>query len=150
MTDIKDTAKRSLNMKAIRSKNTKPEIILRKELFKKGIRYRKNVKYILGHPDIYLKKYNTAIFVHGCFWHQHPNCKYAYIPKSNIDFWEKKFFNNTQRDLKIKELLNMSRIKTLIVWECSLKKMFRTQECKERFIADILDFLFSDDLFKEI
>lgn len=82
MTDIKSPEERSRNMAAIRSKDTKPEVYLRKLLFAQGYRYRKNYKKIPGHPDIYLPKYRTAIFVHGCFWHRHQGCKYAYMPKA--------------------------------------------------------------------
>ena len=89
MTDIKSPEERSRNMAAIRSKDTKPEVYLRKLLFAQGYRYRKNYKKIPGHPDIYLPKYRTAIFVHGCFWHRHQGCKYAYMPYSNIEFWKK-------------------------------------------------------------
>ena len=78
MTDIKSKDSRSRNMAAIKGKNTKPEQFICCELFKRGYRYRKNVNYIEGHPDLFLRKYNTAIFVHGCFWHRHDNCKYAY------------------------------------------------------------------------
>ena len=87
--DIKSPEERSKNMAAIHSKNTKPEVYFRKLLFAQGYRYSLNSKNIPGHPDIYLKKYNTAIFVHGCFWHRHEGCKYAYMPKSRAEFWEK-------------------------------------------------------------
>ena len=85
--DIKSAEDRSRNMAAIRSKDTKPEIFFRKLLFANGFRYRKNVNYVPGHPDLYLAKYHTAIFVHGCFWHRHKGCKYAYMPKSRQEFW---------------------------------------------------------------
>ena len=82
--DIKSPEERSKNMSAIRSRDTKPEVYFRKLLFAQGYRYRLNAKTVPGHPDIYLKKYNTAIFVHGCFWHRHPGCKYTYMPKSRV------------------------------------------------------------------
>ena len=91
--DIKSPEERSKNMAAIHSKNTKPEIYLRKLMFARGYRYSVNSKSVPGHPDIYMKKYNTAIFVHGCFWHRHEGCKYAYVPKSRIEFWQKKFLS---------------------------------------------------------
>ena len=91
MADIVSPEKRSQNMSAIRSKNTKPEVYLRKLLFAQGYRYRIADKSVPGHPDIFLRKYNTAIFVNGCFWHRHPGCKYAYTPKSRVEFWQKKF-----------------------------------------------------------
>lgn len=84
MADIVSPEKRSQNMSAIRSKNTKPEVYLRKLLFAQGYRYRIADKSVPGHPDIFLRKYNTAIFVNGCFWHRHPGCKYAYTPKRMV------------------------------------------------------------------
>lgn len=87
--DIKTPEERSKNMAAIHSRNTKPEIWFRKQLFARGYRYRLNTNRIQGHPDIYLRKYNTAIFIHGCFWQRHQGCKYAYMPKSRVEFWNK-------------------------------------------------------------
>jgi len=98
MADIKSPEERSLNMSKIRSKDTKPEVWFRKKLFERGYRYRKHVSYIPGHPDLWLAKYNTAIFVHGCFWHRHSNCKYAYMPKSRTEYWQEKFDRNIKRD----------------------------------------------------
>ena len=88
--DIKSPEERSKNMAAIRSKNTGPEMYFRKILFARGYRYSLNSDKIYGHPDIYLRKYNTAIFINGCFWHRHSGCKFAYMPKSRQDFWEKR------------------------------------------------------------
>ena len=130
MTDIKSPEERSRNMAAIRSKDTKPEVYLRKLLFAQGYRYRKNYKKIPGHPDIYLPKYRTAIFVHGCFWHRHRGCKYAYVPKSNIEFWKKKFQDNIERDVEVKSELGKMGIKEVIVWECTVKEMKRNERRK--------------------
>lgn len=128
-------------MAAIRSKNTKPEIYLRKLLFARGYRYRINVKYISGHPDIYLRKYNTAIFVHGCFWHRHAGCKFAYTPKSRVDFWKSKFETNEKRALFVlKELGNLG-IKTLIIWECTIKSMQKDPSENEKNMKLIEAFL---------
>ena len=91
---------RSENMARVKSKNTKPEIFLRKLLWHKGLRYRVNYKNLLGSPDIYLPKYNTVIFVNGCFGHMHENCKYSSIPKSNYEFWKNKLEGNVKRDKK--------------------------------------------------
>ena len=106
MADIVSPEKRSQNMSAIRSKDTKPEVYLRKLLFAQGYRYRIADKSVPGHPDIFLRKYNTAIFVNGCFWHRHPDCKYAYTPKSRVEFWQKKFDDNVQRDAVVKAVRN--------------------------------------------
>lgn len=91
MTDIKSEEERSKNMSAIKSADTKPELFIRKLLFSSGYRYRIQVSNIPGRPDLWLRKYNTAIFVHGCFWHRHKGCRFAYFPKSRVDFWNDKF-----------------------------------------------------------
>ncbi|RGI73863.1 very short patch repair endonuclease, partial [Anaerobutyricum hallii] len=126
--DIKSAEERSKNMSAIHSKNTKPEVYLRKLLFAKGYRYGLNSKSVSGHPDIYLKKYNTAIFVHGCFWHRHERCKYAYIPKSRVEFWQKKFNANVKRDGIVRRELRDEKVKILVIWECTIKKMKKNKE----------------------
>ena len=119
--DIKSPEERSRNMAAIRSKDTKPEIYFRKLLFAQGYRYSLNSKKIPGHPDIYLRKYNTAIFIHGCFWHRHPGCKYATTPKTRIEFWNKKFQQNITRDTIVYYNLQQLGWRIFIVWECELK-----------------------------
>lgn len=125
--DIKSTEERSKNMAAIRCKDTKPEVYFRKKLFGRGFRYRKNVNYVYGHPDLYLAKYRTAIFIHGCFWHRHAGCKYAYTPKSRVDFWTEKFRKNVERDRQVLEELKKQGIKVVIVWECTIRKMMKDQ-----------------------
>ena len=104
--DIVTPEQRSKNMAAIRSKDTKPEVYFRKLLFAKGYRYSLNSKTVPGHPDIYLRKYNTAVFVHGCFWHRHEGCKFAYMPKSRIEFWQNKFEANRKRDIVVRNELH--------------------------------------------
>lgn len=133
--DIVTSEQRSKNMSAIRSKNTKPEIYFRKLLFAEGYRYSLNSKNIPGHPDIYMKKYNTAVFINGCFWHRHEGCKYAYMPKSRVEFWQKKFEANQRRDEKVRQELEEKRIKRLVIWECTIKKMLKNIE----FEKDILE-----------
>lgn len=115
--------RRSWNMSRIRSKNTKPELIVRSLLHRLGYRFRLHRKDLPGIPDIVLPKYKTVIFVHGCFWHRHPGCKYAYTPKSNIDKWEKKFNENVQRDIHVQEKLRKLKWNTIIVWECELHEI---------------------------
>ena len=118
---------RSKNMSHIHGTETSLEIIVRKKLFKEGFRYRKNVKELPGKPDIVLKKYKTVIFINGCFWHRHKNCKYATIPKTNTDFWKKKLERNAENDKKhIKELRKMG-YHVIIIWGCRIKKDFNKE-----------------------
>lgn len=150
MADIVSPECRSKNMSAIRSKDTKPEIYLRKLLFAKGYRYRIAEKSIAGKPDVFLRKYNTAVFVHGCFWHRHQGCKYAYTPKSRVEFWQKKFDDNIRRDAIVRVTLQENQIKCLIVWECTIKQMMKSPQFKEQIIEDICDFIVSNDMLLEI
>ena len=113
---------RSYNMSQIKSTNSKPEELVRKYLFSKGLRYRKNVKTLPGKPDIVLSKYKTIIFVNGCFWHGHKDCRYFVMPKSNTEYWNKKIDNNIKRDELVYQQLSESGWNILIVWECELKK----------------------------
>ena len=112
---------RSRNMSAIKSKNTKPEITVRKLLHSMGYRFRLHRKDLPGSPDIVLPKYKTVIFVHGCFWHRHKNCKYASTPKTRQEFWEAKFRENINRDKLNQENLSSKGWKIIIVWECEIK-----------------------------
>ncbi|MDE5589990.1 MAG: very short patch repair endonuclease [Acetatifactor sp.] len=148
--DTVTSEQRSKNMSAIRSKDTKPEIYIRKLLFSRGYRYRVNSKQVSGHPDIYLKKYNTAIFIHGCFWHRHEKCKYAYMPKSNVEFWNKKFDTNIRRDAVVQEELRAGGIKCLIIWECTVKQMKKNKEVCDKYMELVENFLVSPELYKSI
>ena len=148
--DIKSPEERSKNMAAIHSKNTKPEIYLRKLLFARGYRYGVNSKSVPGHPDIYMKKYNTAVFVHGCFWHRHEGCKYAYMPKSRVEFWQKKFDTNIKRGEFVRKELESKKIKVLIVWECTIKRMKKDKKTEEEVISLIEKFLLSSEFELEI
>lgn len=114
--------KRSLNMAAIRSGNTSPELVVRKNLFSLGYRYRLHKRDLPGKPDIYIKSRNALIFVNGCFWHQHPNCRYATKPKSNKKFWGQKLKRNVERDKKNKKTLKRMGYKVITVWECEVGK----------------------------
>ena len=109
-------------MSRIKSKGTKPEVTLRKALFAHGFRYRVNVGTLPGKPDIVLPRYKTVIFVHGCFWHLHDGCKYAVMPKSNVDFWKKKLYRNKERDEENQKELEEMGWNVITVWECELKK----------------------------
>lgn len=118
---------RSYNMSRIRATETKPEETVRKYLFSRGLRYRKNVKTLPGKPDIVLPKYKTVIFVNGCFWHGHTNCRYFVIPKTNTEFWEEKIKTNIARDNRVAENLSSQGWNVLTVWECELKKPIREE-----------------------
>lgn len=123
--DIWDKEKRSQVMSRIRSKNTRPEMILRKALFARAFRYRVNDKRLPGTPDIVLPKYRTVIFVHGCFWHGHEGCKYATTPKTNTDFWVEKIAKNRERDKTHTEQLVALGWNVLTVWECDIRHNYK-------------------------
>jgi DNA mismatch endonuclease (patch repair protein) len=111
--DIKTKEKRSQNMAKIQAKNTKPEIYIRSALHKLNLRFRVNYKDINGQPDLYFTKKKVAIFVHGCYWHRHENCKYTYMPKSNMEFWNTKFESNKNRDRLVINSLMQEGIRVL-------------------------------------
>ena len=111
-------------MSHIRSTNTSIEVLVRKYLFSKGFRYRKNVLNLPGKPDIVLPKYKTVIFVHGCFWHRHAGCKYATTPSSNSEYWQTKFRRNIENDQKHVNDLNALGWHVITIWECEIKKSF--------------------------
>ena len=119
-----------MNMSHIRSTNSKPEEIVRKYLFSKGFRYRKNVKKLPGCPDIVLPKYQTVIFVNGCFWHKH-DCPRFVWPSSNQDYWRPKILRNVERDQLSRQELEALGWKVIVVWECELKKKVRDTRLAE-------------------
>ena len=114
--------KRTEVMSNIRSKNTKPEILLRKELFKRGFRYRIHDKKLPGKPDIVLKKYKIAIFVHGCFWHLHSGCREGRLPSTRREYWEPKLLGNVLRDKLHVSNLEKLGWTVLTFWECEIDK----------------------------
>ncbi|QCY10898.1 DNA mismatch endonuclease Vsr [Pseudomonas sp. MPC6] len=120
--DIVDSATRSRMMAAIRGKNTGPEIVVRRYLHAHGYRFRIHRKDLPGKPDIVMPKLRTCIFVHGCFWHRHPDCKFAYTPKSRLDFWLPKFAKNVERDQAAQDALRALGWNVVIIWECETKK----------------------------
>ncbi len=121
MTDVHSPEQRSYNMSRIKGKDTKPELLLRSLLHREGFRFRKNLGTLPGKPDIVLLKYRTAIFVHGCFWHRHENCRYATCPGSNKEFWQNKFDGTVKRDQTKKTALEKEGWSVLTVWECELR-----------------------------
>lgn len=122
MSDKLTKERRSWNMSRIKGKDTEIEVAVRKQLFSYGYRYRKNDKNLPGKPDIVFPKYKTVIFVHGCFWHLHSDCKIARIPKSNTDFWIAKLKRNVEKDKSNKQKLEDMGWKVITVWECEIKK----------------------------
>ena len=121
MADRMTTEQRHKCMSRIKSKDTKPELIVRRYLHAHGYRYRINVKRLPGTPDIVLHKYKTVIFINGCFWHGHEGCKHFVMPKSNTPFWEKKIERNKQRDIEKRVQLRRLGWHTIIIWGCELK-----------------------------
>lgn len=133
MADVHTPEVRSYNMSMIRGKNTKPEIIIRKFLYSKGFRFTLHKKELPGKPDIILSKYKTVIFVHGCFWHGHKNCKYFIVPKTRTKWWLNKIEGNRIADSRNTIKLRNLGWKVLIIFECKLKK-----ELKERTLNGII------------
>ena len=132
MADRLSKERRSWNMSRIRSSDTKPELVVRKTLHAMGYRFRLHRRDLPGRPDIALPKYKTAVFVHGCFWHRHQGCRYAYNPKSRQEFWQHKFERNIERDRIVAQKLTSLGWRQLVVWECETKE----QEVLERLIAE--------------
>lgn len=122
MSDKITKEQRSWNMSRIKGKDTGIEVAVRKRLFSLGYRYRKNDNRLPGKPDIVFPKYKTVVFIHGCFWHMHSDCKIARIPKSNTDFWIDKLNHNVVKDQKTKETLENMGWKVITVWECEIEK----------------------------
>lgn len=118
-------------MSKIRSKNTKPEKVLRSWFYANGLRFRIHRKDLPGKPDIVFAKYKTVIFVHGCFWHYHKDCREGRVPSTNSKFWEEKLLKNIQRDEKHQLKLKESGWKVIVVWECEINKNLNTENFKE-------------------
>ena len=128
---------RAKNMRNIHSSHTKPEDLVGKYLFSKGLRYRRNDKRYPGKPDFVLPKYRTIVFVHGCFWHQHQGCRYSSIPESNKEYWIPKLKRNAERDQESISALTDTGWKVIVVWECSLKSKHREETLKQ-LLDDII------------
>src|SRR5699024_9235199 len=122
MADIVDRSTRSRMMSGIRGKDTRPELLLRRELHSRGFRYRLHAKHLPGRPDLILSKYNAVIFVHGCFWHRHSGCRYTTTPATRVQFWQAKFEANVARDLDVQQALASSGWRIAIIWECALRR----------------------------
>ena len=124
--------KRSWNMSRIRSRNTTPERTVRSILHRLGYRFRLQSQVLPGRPDVVLTRYKTVVFVHGCFWHRHPGCSFAYTPKSRKEFWARKFSSNIARDLRVIRTLQTLGWRVLVVWECELRDMLAVSRRLER------------------
>jgi DNA mismatch endonuclease, patch repair protein len=125
MTDVHDKKTRSFNMSKIKSKNTKPEMIVRKFLFSKGFRYKLHDNTLSGKPDLVFPKYKTVIFVNGCFWHGHENCRYFVVPKTRTEWWLKKIQSNKQNDVLNFEKLTDLGWKIITIFECEMNPLIR-------------------------
>ena len=135
MADIKSKEARSYNMSQIKSKNTKPEEKVRKYLFSRGFRYRKNDRKLPGCPDIVLPGYKTVIFVNGCFWHRHPGCKDTTTPKTRTEYWLDKFERNVANDRARYEALEAAGWNVITLWECDINKRF--DETMSRVVQEL-------------
>jgi DNA mismatch endonuclease (patch repair protein) len=147
--DIVNAETRSRMMSGIRSKNTKPEIIIRKGLFNRGLRYRINDKKVFGKPDIVFKKYKAVVFIHGCFWHGHVGCKNYKIPSSNREFWVNKIDINRKRDGEVLNYLHATGWRICIVWECAVRGKYQLNKIDET-VKNIYDWIVSDNIWLEI
>ena len=128
MADVMTPEQRSHCMAAIKGKDTKPEMIVRKYLFSRGLRYRVQVRKLPGNPDIVLAKYKTVVFVNGCFWHGHEGCKYFRLPKSNVEFWKEKIERNIVRDRESTQALLNLGWRVIRVWECELRNKVNRED----------------------
>lgn len=138
MADIFTKEERSRCMAAIKGKDTKPEMIVRKYLFSRGLRYRLQVKKLPGRPDIVLPKWRAAVFVDGCFWHGHEGCRFFKLPKSNIEYWERKINHNRARDISDEAVLRMMGWRVFRIWECEVRTAANRQDCLNRLYEDIV------------
>lgn len=143
MSDRLDKERRHANMAAIHGKDTKPEMVVRRWLWRHGFRYRLNYPWLPGKPDIVLRKYRTCIFVNGCFWHGHEGCKYYTVPKTNTEFWVNKVRRNQERDEKVRDKLALMGWRTITIWECELKPAQRESTLES--LAYTLNKAFLDD-----
>lgn len=122
MTDVVSSQKRSEMMSGIKSRNTKPEVQLRRWLHRQGFRFRLHQRSLPGSPDIVLAKYGVVIFVHGCFWHRHQGCRFSTMPATRTEFWRSKFAANQARDIRDRCALLDAHWRVLVVWECGLRE----------------------------
>lgn len=130
MADVHSKEIRSFNMSQIKGKDTKPEILVRKFLFANGIRYRLHDKRLPGKPDMVFPKYKKVVFIHGCFWHGHENCKYFVVPKTRTEWWLNKINSNKKKDAESVYALKKQGWKVITIWECELKPKTKDKKLK--------------------
>jgi DNA mismatch endonuclease (patch repair protein) len=146
MADIVDSATRSRMMSGIRGKNTRPEILVRSGLHKRGFRFRVHDKRLPGKPDLVLRKYNAVVFVHGCFWHRH-ECRFFKWPRSRQAFWRAKLNRNHDKDREAISAIRDAGMRVCVVWECAIRG---AQSDIPAVLDSISDWLKSDDTFLEV
>lgn len=139
MADTMTPEERSRCMAAIKGKDTKPEMIVRKYLFSRGLRYRVQVKKLPGRPDIVLRKYKTVVFVDGCFWHGHEGCRYFRLPHTNVEFWQTKISRNKARDARNEAELTEKGWRVIRVWECEIRAVAERQEYLDELYKRIVE-----------
>lgn len=137
MADFLTKAERSVRMARIPSSNTEPEKALRRELHARGLRFRLHKAGLPGKPDLVLPRYNTVVFVHGCFWHRHKGCNIATMPKSNTAFWKDKFDRNTKRDAQVRRELLTQGWRVIVVWECQVQSQLRAARIADKLVRII-------------
>jgi DNA mismatch endonuclease, patch repair protein len=137
MTDTLTAEQRSVRMSLIRGKDTLPELKLRKQLHRLGLRYRLHNSKLPGKPDLTFAQYKTVVFVHGCFWHRHLNCKIATTPKSNVEYWQAKFKRNVDRDKANLELLTQLGWRVFTVWECEVDSAAKLTSTAQKIYRQI-------------
>lgn len=137
MADFLSPEQRSERMSRIRSKDTVPELALRRELHRQGLRYRLDNSHLPGKPDLVFPRHRAVVFVHGCFWHRHVGCKVASMPKSNTDFWKAKFERNMERDSRVAKALAAMGWRVFVAWECELQSKARIEITAERIAREI-------------
>ncbi|WP_315805462.1 very short patch repair endonuclease [Bradyrhizobium sp. SZCCHNS3002] len=137
MPDFLTPEQRSERMSRIRSRDTKPELVLRRELHRLGLRYTLGNKRLPGKPDLVLPRHKAAVFVHGCFWHRHPGCNIATTPKSNTPYWQEKFDRNVSRDARVRAELESQGWRVFVVWECELQSGKRSSRTAYQLADEI-------------
>ena len=148
MADVMTPEQRSRCMAAIRGKDTKPEMIVRRYLFSRGLRFRVNNRKLPGSPDIVLKKYQTVVFIDGCFWHGHEGCKYYRLPKTNVDFWRHKITMNIARDYANGVDLRLAGWKVIRVWECAMKTKAKQEATLESLYQEIIGIDYKSNVYE--